>query len=192
MYAGVWRRFFAAVIDGFLYSVLYLLWLIILFPQKGLDLYESFLGMLHEGHLLWFMFQYILFPIAALWLYNTLFECSSMQGTLGKALLGIKVTNARGDRLSFLRASARCFCKLVISPLSVVGFFMAFLTKKKQALHDILAGTLVVEGAYTKVDKNKDIEVQLLKVLDEGRINTYDELLQRKKELMGIQNKKAI
>lgn len=192
MYAGVWRRFFATVIDEFLYSVVYFLWLIILFPQKGLNFYESFLDMLYEGQIIWFMFQYILFPLIALWLYNTLFECSSMQGTLGKALLGIKVTDARGDRLSFLKASARCLCKLVISPLSIVGFFMAFFTKKRQALHDILAGTVVVESAYTKVDRNKDLEVQLLKVLDEGHINTYDEFLERKKELREALNKKAI
>ncbi len=192
MYAGVWRRFFATVIDEFLYSVVYFLWLIILFPQKGLNFYESFLDMLYGGHVAWFMFQYILFPLIALWLYNTLFECSSMQGTLGKALLGIKVTDARGDRLSFLKASVRCLCKLVVSPISIVGLFMAFFTKKKQALHDILAGTVVVESAYTKVDKKKDLEVQLLKVLEEGRINTYDEFLERKKELGEQLNKKAI
>jgi len=192
MYASVWRRFFATVIDEFLYSVVYFLWLIILFPQKGLSFYESFLDMLYEGQIVWFLFQYILFPIVALWLYNTLFECSSMQGTLGKALLGIKVTDARGDRLSFLRASARCLCKLILSPLSIVGFFMAFFTRKKQALHDILTGTLVVQSAYSKVDKHKDLEIQLLKVLDEGHISTYDEFLQRKKELMGDLNKKAI
>ncbi len=192
MYASVSRRFFATVIDEFLYSVVYFLWLIILFPQKGLSFYESFLDMLYEGQIIWFMFQYILFPTVALWLYNTLFECSSMQGTLGKALLGIRVTDAGGNRLSFFRAAARSFYKLVISPLSIVGFFIAFFTRKKQALHDILAGTLVVESAYSRVDKNKDLEAQLLKVLDEGYINTYDEFLQRKKELMGSMDKKAM
>ncbi len=192
MYAGVWRRFFATVIDEFLYSVVYFLWLIILFPQKGLSFYESFVSMLYEGQFMWFMFQYILFPLVALWLYNTLFECSSMQGTLGKALLGIKVTDTRGDRLSFLKAASRCLCKVIVTPLSIVGFFMAFFTKKKQALHDVIAGTVVVESAYTKVDRNKDLEVQLLKVLDEGHINTYDEFLQRKKELMGALDKKAM
>lgn len=192
MYAGVWRRFFATVIDEFLYFVVYFLWLIILFPQKGLNIYDSFLDMLYEGQFVWFMFQYILFPMSALWLYNTLFECSSMQGTLGKALLGIKVTDTRGDKLSFLKASARCLCKIVVSPLSIVGFFMAFFTKKKQALHDIIAGTVVVDGAYTKIDKYKDLEVQLLKVLNEGHIKTYDEFLERKKELMDTMNKKAI
>jgi uncharacterized RDD family membrane protein YckC len=115
-----------------------------------------------------------------------------MQGTLGKALLGIRVTDARGNRLSFFRAAARCLYKLVISPLSIVGYFMAFFTQKKQALHDILAGTLVMEGAYSRVDKNKDLEAQLLKMLDEGCINTYDEFLQRKKELIGAMNKKAM
>ena len=130
MYAGVWRRFFASVIDNFLYSVVYFLWLIILFPQKGLNFFDSFRTMLYEGQFMWFMFQYILFPLTALWLYNTLFECSSMQGTLGKALLGIKVTDSRGDRLGFLKASLRCLCKVVVSPLSIVGLFIVCLQRK--------------------------------------------------------------
>jgi len=192
MYAGVWRRFFATVIDVFLYSVVYFLWLIILFPQKGLNIYDSFLDMLYEGQFIWFMFQYILFPVAALWLYNTLFERSSMQGSLGKALLGIKVTDKRGDRLSFVKASVRSLCKLVLAPISIVGFLLVFFTKRRQALHDVLAGTVVVESSYRKVDKNKDLEVQLLKVLNEGRISTYDEFLKRKKELGDELNKKAI
>ena len=192
MFAGLWRRFFASVIDNFLYSVGYFLWLIILFPQKGLNFFDSFRAMLYEGQFIWFMFQYILFPLTALWLYNTLFECSSMQGTLGKALLGIKVTDSRGDRLGFLKASLRCLCKVVVSPLSIVGLFMPLFTKKRQALHDILAGTVVVQGAYTKVDTTKDLEVELLKVLNEGHIKTYDEFLERKKQLAGELSKTAI
>lgn len=192
MYAGIWKRFFATVIDQFLFSVVYFLWLIILFPQKGLNFYESVRAIPYDGQALWFAAQYILSPLMVLWLYNALFECSSMQGTLGKALLGIKVTDMKGDRLSFLRASARCLSKVFISPLSIVGFFMAIFTDKKQGLHDIIAGTIVVKSSYQKVDRHKDLEVELMKVLDEGRIRTYDEFLKQKKELMGVVNKKAI
>ena len=129
MYAGLWRRFFASVIDNFLYSVVYFLWLIILFPQKGLNFFDSFRAMLYEGQFIWFMFQYILFPLTALWLYNTLFECSSMQGTLGK-LLGIKVTDSRGTGgvpESFVKVSVQSRGFSIVD----CGAFHAFVYKEK-------------------------------------------------------------
>lgn len=192
MYAGVWKRFFAAVIDQTLYSVVYTVWLIILFPQKGLNLYESILDMLHEGQISGLIYQHILFPLIALWLYNTLFECSSMQGTLGKALLGIKVTDRRGDRIGFFKAAIRSLCKYFIVPLSNIGYLLVLFTKKKQALHDILSGTLVVQSTYVKVDRQKDLEAELLKALDEGKIKTYNDFLKQKQELLNGIKKKAI
>ncbi len=192
MYAGVWKRFFAAVIDQILYSIVYTVWLIILFPQKGLNLRESILDMLQDGQYAWFLFQHVLFPLIALWLYNTLFECSSMQGTLGKALLGIKVTDRRGDRIGFFKAAIRGLCKVFIIPVSSIGYLLALFTKRRQTLHDIIAGTVVVEGTYVKVDRYKDLEAELLKALDEGKIKTYKDFLKQKQELQNVIEKKAI
>jgi uncharacterized RDD family membrane protein YckC len=54
------------------------------------------------------------------------------------------VTDVAGERISFIRASKRHW----VRPLSVValgiGFVLAEVSPKKQALHDLVLGTLVV------------------------------------------------
>jgi uncharacterized RDD family membrane protein YckC len=84
--------------------------------------------------------------IIATWLYSAIFESSTWQATLGKRLLGIKVTDMAGNRISFGRASGRHFAKFISSIICGIGFLMAAFSEKKQALHDSIANTLVVEG----------------------------------------------
>jgi len=79
------------------------------------------------------------------WLYWALMESSSHQATLGKMALGLNVTDLKGERLSFGRATGRYFGKFVSELILYIGFMMAGWTAKKQALHDIMAGTLVVK-----------------------------------------------
>jgi len=86
--------------------------------------------------------------IGAPWLYYSITESSSKQGTIGKMIVGIKVTDMIGKRITFRRATARFFSKL-ISEFSIIGYFVFFFTKKKQTLHDLIAGTIVVK----KVDE---------------------------------------
>ena len=81
---------------------------------------------------------------AAGWLYHALMESSSQQGTLGKMALGIKVTDLNGNRITFGRATGRYFSKIISSLTMGVGYIMAGFTQQKQALHDIIAGCLVV------------------------------------------------
>lgn len=78
------------------------------------------------------------------WLYYASFESSSWQATLGKKVLGLYVTDLKGQRISFARASGR-FLGLSLEQLTFfIGFLMAGFTTKKQALHDMLAGCLVL------------------------------------------------
>jgi Tfp pilus assembly protein PilE len=84
--------------------------------------------------------------LAAVWLYFALMHSSARQATLGKMAFGIKVTDLAGERVSFLRATGRYFATWVSSILLAVGFLMAGLTARKQALHDMIAGTLVVRA----------------------------------------------
>ena len=79
------------------------------------------------------------------WLYFTLLESSLKQATLGKLALGIIVTDLNIKRISFGIANGRYWGKIVSAIILLIGFIMAGLTKKKQALHDIMAGTLVVK-----------------------------------------------
>lgn len=79
-------------------------------------------------------------------LYFAVLESSEQQATWGKRLLGLQVTNLDGGQISFGRAAGRFFAKIVSYLTLLIGFLMQPFTKRKQALHDILAGTLVVKG----------------------------------------------
>jgi uncharacterized RDD family membrane protein YckC len=82
--------------------------------------------------------------ITIAWLYFALLESSSRQATLGKMALGIKVTDLSGDGVSFCRATGRHFGKIISALTFLTGYLMAGLTRKKQGLHDMVAGCLVV------------------------------------------------
>jgi uncharacterized RDD family membrane protein YckC len=76
--------------------------------------------------------------------YYTLFEASGWQATPGKRILKLYVTSLSGQRLTFGQAALRNFTKMLLSMLFVFVHIVAGLTEKKQALHDFLAGTLVL------------------------------------------------
>ena len=79
------------------------------------------------------------------WLYFALMESSPHQGTLGKLALGLKVTDLNGDGpISFGRATGRHFSKILSVVILGIGFIMAGFTARKQALHDLIAGCLVL------------------------------------------------
>ena len=78
------------------------------------------------------------------WLYYSLMECSPLQATVGKSLLGLKVTDLEGDRINFFKSSGRHWGKLISTLLMLFGCIMILFTNKKQGLHDKMAGCLVV------------------------------------------------
>lgn len=71
-------------------------------------------------------------------------ENSATQGTLGKLALGIKVTDLNGRRIGFGRATGRHFGKFISTLTLLIGYIMVAFTQKKQGLHDMMAGCLVV------------------------------------------------
>lgn len=85
--------------------------------------------------------------IVVFWLYFALQESGWRQATIGKRLMGIEVTDVAGQRISFLRATARYFASFISWATLTIGFIMAAFTARKQALHDMMAGTLVVRTA---------------------------------------------
>lgn len=84
------------------------------------------------------------------WLYYALMESSPYQATLGKLAAGIVVTDEFGGRISFGRASGRYFAKWISYLTFFIGFVVAGFTKQKQALHDLIAGTLVTVNSQTQ------------------------------------------
>jgi uncharacterized RDD family membrane protein YckC len=70
---------------------------------------------------------------------------SSWQGTVGKRLLRLKVTDEAGNRIGFGRATGRFFAKILSNLLFCIGFIMIAFTDRKRGLHDMIAGTLVMK-----------------------------------------------
>lgn len=85
-------------------------------------------------------------PIIAGWLYYALMESSSYQATLGKKVVGIKVTTVEGKRMTFLNATGRHFAKFISGIILGIGYLMVAFSAKKQGLHDLLAKTYVVKA----------------------------------------------
>ncbi len=141
-YAGFWRRWLASFIDGLLAWVLFfIMFAFRRFSHVGL--FEAFSPQkLSIAHLVVIIILDCIF-ISILWLYHALMESSEYQGTLGKMAMGICVTGLDGERIDFGRATGRYFSKMLSALTLWIGFIMAAFTKKKQALHDIIAGTLV-------------------------------------------------
>ena len=147
-YAGFWLRFVAAIIDGL---ILYFVGMILFLPfaaSMGMGMrgmmtgrppnLEGLLPLIHA------MIRITLLRTVLHWLYYSLLESSAWQATLGKKALGLEVTDLDGNRISFGRATGRFFAKIISSIILFIGYIMAGFTEKKQALHDILAGTLVI------------------------------------------------
>lgn len=79
------------------------------------------------------------------WLYFAGYESSGWQATFGKYCMGLKVTDLERNRIGFWKATGRHFGKIISGAILLIGFIMAAFTEKKQALHDKMAGCLVVE-----------------------------------------------
>ena len=78
------------------------------------------------------------------WLYYAGMESSGMQATLGKRVMGLKVTDVDGDQIGFGTATGRFLGKMISGLILGIGYIMAAFTPKKQALHDMIAGTVIV------------------------------------------------
>jgi uncharacterized RDD family membrane protein YckC len=154
-YAGLGRRFFAFIIDAII---------LFIFITVAATFFNLVQGIRY--------FYYIVFqraPISALteagttdaavtpiiaalgvlfiiipWLYFAGFECSRGQATPGKTLLRMVVTDRNGNRISFARATLRHFFKFISALIIFIGFIMIGLTRKRQGLHDRIAGCLVL------------------------------------------------
>ncbi len=154
LYAGFWLRLAAYLIDGLLIGVVFLIVFGLLAVVSGLGAALSSIQAGQDpGALIGLLGMTSVVAILGIglvgvWLYYALMESSSWQGTLGKKALGLAVTDMSGLRVSFGRASGRHFAKFITSliPLAV-GYILAGFTEKKQAIHDMIAGCLVLRRA---------------------------------------------
>jgi len=137
VYAGFWLRAVAFMIDQFVVSAAVL---IMGFTASALIAIVAFEeAMLDAG-----VGLVQIMVLIGQWLYFALMESSTKQGTLGKMAVGIIVTDMAGGRINFARATGRYFAKILSALTFYIGFIIAGFNTRKRALHDMLAGTLVV------------------------------------------------
>jgi uncharacterized RDD family membrane protein YckC len=147
-YAGFWRRFMAYIIDKIILSILSAILIVPFLLMIGLGAlsnrdFDSPSSVELLLPLIGAYFMVIVLIVIGEWLYFALME-SKKGATLGKMVLGISVTDLGGNSISFGRATGRYFGKILSGLILCVGYLMAGWTQQKQALHDILAGCLVV------------------------------------------------
>jgi uncharacterized RDD family membrane protein YckC len=144
-YAGFWKRFVAYLLDQIIISIVAIFIIIPFFAMIGFSFFSSDFEVSEElvFTIITAYFSFIILAVAAEWLYFALME--SMKGaTIGKMALGIIVTDLQGNRISFGRATGRYFGKIISSLTLCIGYIMAGFTQRKQALHDMIAGCLVI------------------------------------------------
>jgi len=118
-YASIGRRFGAVFLDA----------LILIIPAALLGSVVPLAG----GLLAWF-------------LYAPFLESSVIKATIGKKLMGIQVVDLHGGRISFRAAMMRALTKLISSALCCIPYLTALFTERSQAVHDMVAETVVVYG----------------------------------------------
>lgn len=156
--AGFLRRFAAFIVDSFIlgiamWALILLMVLLLGFGVAGIaTMFESSSrGGVPEGPLLWvFVIGFYVLPILMQGAYHIAFTGSAWQATPGKRLLGIKVVDEDGQRITLARSTGRWFAAALSYLTFYIGFLMAAFTDRKRALHDMVASTRVVDQwAYT-------------------------------------------
>ena len=167
VHAGFIRRFGAFIIDSLIlgvgfYALLFVLGIIAVAAAPGSSMDDEALGaVLAIVYLLGILLYYV-----AAALYYGLQESSRFQATLGKRALGIKVTDEHGQRLGRGRAFGRWFAAALSYITLYIGFRVAAFTRRKQALHDFVADTLVVDQwAYTDTPERQQRHVGMAAVI---------------------------
>lgn len=137
-FAGFWRRFVALVLDATL----------LFFPQAILRVLMGLPVLSYDDE--WgdkTALTAELFGVALTVLYCATLEASGGQGSLGQQMMGLAVTDTRGRRIGFGRALARQFGKVLSTLLCGAGYLLQLWNGKRQTLHDMMSGSLVLHRA---------------------------------------------
>ena len=143
-YAGFWWRVLAAILDGVLMAIVLLPISVALDFIFGLGQYGSSRTATPQIAIVAVGIN-IVIQYGTHIAYYGLMESSRHQATLGKLACGLYVTDIVGARVSLGKAMCRYLASLLSGIILCVGYLMGAFTQKKQCLHDILCGTLVIK-----------------------------------------------
>ncbi|CAD2263480.1 RDD family protein [Xanthomonas arboricola] len=155
VYAGLWRRVAASILDSLITSfAVYLIVIPLVFVVALATSRGDSGSALDDGSALSIAILVMSYGIglAIPTLYFAWMQSSRHQASLGKLACGIKLVRAdsNGGRVGFWRNVLRYLAYMLISVLTlgigvVVAAFMAGMTARKQAPHDKVCDTLVVD-----------------------------------------------
>jgi len=155
VYAGLGRRFVAFIVDFIIILLFDLVAMTVLGLTRGIQnsyfyfvqkipvetlTTEGTMGALLGSIIAAYGMLLIVIP----WLYFAGFESSRSQATPGKLLMRIVVTDMAGNKPTFARVTLRHFAKFVSAIPVFLGFLAIGLTQRRQGLHDLIAGCLVL------------------------------------------------
>lgn len=132
VYAGFWKRFAALFIDGLLVTVASILLFLILALVLGM-----------QSALMIGLFYLLMFGLSAY--YFVSMEAGPNSATFGKRWLKLRVLDVDGNRLSTGRALVRWLAHGISNITFYIGYLIQPFTERKQALHDIISTTTVVD-----------------------------------------------
>lgn len=155
-YGGFWRRGAAITIDVVVFFIAFQLFVIAYKYGFG-----YFLKMLNDVGIIdvqsWSQDKrniitliIVIAPVVAIFvMYFVRPECGTYQGTIGKRLVGLYVTDMNGNAIGFPRAFVR-FIVAVASLIIPISVFLPGFTYRKQGVHDVITGTLVLSNRLGK------------------------------------------
>ncbi|PLR81410.1 hypothetical protein CVD25_20410 [Bacillus canaveralius] len=156
-YGGFWIRFAASLIDSIVVGIPMAILIIIigfmLFNSTGaIDAMMTDSAYMEQEltdeEAIALLGTYLVSVVVSL-IVSTLYfaglHASKWQATVGKKLLGLKVTDLNGNRISFWRSLGRYLAMMFLSSILLIGYIIAAFTEKKQSLHDLIAGTVVLK-----------------------------------------------
>jgi len=151
IYAGFWRRFFATVVDQ-----------IILFVLGGAM--GFILGLIGLKD------QIIIFSLSSLlsFIYFVVYNCSSLSGTPGKAILGIAIVDEKTKTpISFKQAILRVLTAFLSGLVLCLGYLIQPFTAKRQTFHDMIAETVVIQKKHGEVNYFTVFKESFSKILNQ-------------------------
>lgn len=143
-YAGFFKRTAAYIIDTIIYGIVSYVIALVLGILLALTTSAN-PDALSFGQNMLFGFVSLLITLGCYLTYYVWAESSAWQATIGKKIMGLKVTDIYGRRISFWRSLGRNFGMIISGIILCIGYLMCFWTQKKQCLHDKMAGCLVVD-----------------------------------------------
>ena len=162
-YGGFLRRFLAGIIDFVLLGIFIVF---ILFAYILQDLAPHFDRPLNEVFAFSFLWHPLFFCFIFCFLYFIALEASSLGGTIGKILSGIEVCDLKGKPAPLSMIIVRNLMKPFSMLFFALGILIIPLTRRKQAFHDFIAGTLVTN----KIPKQLNFKNVYIKSLNRLKI----------------------